>query len=235
MTAKIVSTIIKLYHTMLNITTKYIPKNTQRRSGIPISGVAFICSHDTGNDGSLAIENVNWFIASANEMQASAHYFVDDKDILCCVPETEKAWGVRYCVPKDNEIYGKDANDWAIHIELCYDSTNKGVDNLKAYNNYVDLHADICKRYKLNPDTDIVGHYVLDPTRRTDPLNAFKYVGKDWPKFIADIKKVMTPVVIEIPVIVPEVPVVEPPKLVPPESFIKRVIRFIINILSIKK
>lgn len=179
---------------MIAIKTQLIPAQTQRRSGIKIAGVSFLCMHDTGNNGTTAQQNVNYFINSANEMQASAHYFVDDKQIICCVPETEKAWHVRYDVPKDNELFGKDANDWAIGIELCFDSNNTNVKNIQAYTNYIDLTADLCFRYKLDPKKHIVGHYLLDPSRRTDPLNAFRYINKTWVDFVNDVSFVMTPV-----------------------------------------
>ena len=33
----------------------------------------------------------------------------------------------------------------------------------------------------------IEGHYKLDPTRRSDPLNAFSIIGKDWNSFLIDL------------------------------------------------
>lgn len=173
---------------MIPITQKLLPVPSLRRSGQKLLGVSFICSHDTGNPGSTAQNNVNYFINSANEIEASAHYFVDDKDIICCVLANEKAWHVRYSVPKDNEIYGKDANDWALGIELCYGGN---IDNLKAYQNYIELHAFLCQKYALDPQKHIVGHYTLDPTRRTDPLNAFKFINKTWANFIQDVVNLM--------------------------------------------
>ena len=118
---------------MLTITEDFIPVKTKRRSGQSLLGVAFLVSHDTGNDGSTAQENVNYYINSDNAESASAHFFVDDKKIICCIPEGEKAWHVRYNVPIDNDLYGRDANDWSIGIELCFDSQNSVINNLKAY------------------------------------------------------------------------------------------------------
>lgn len=180
---------------MIPITQKLIPVPTLRRSGQKILGVSFLVSHDTGNDGSNASQNVNYYINSAQSQEASAHYFVDDKQIICCVPETEKAWQVRYSEIADNLLFGKDANDWAIGIELCYHSENVLVDNLKSYKNYVDLHAYLCLKYKLDPLKAIAGHYKLDPTRRTDPMNAFKYIKKTWELFIADVIDAMRPAI----------------------------------------
>lgn len=174
---------------MLPITQKNIPVPSQRRSGLKNLGVFFLVAHDTGNDGSTALQNATYFVNSANAMQASAHFFVDDKDIFCSVPENEKAWHVRYIAPADNIIFGKDANDWALGIELCYHSGNTKVNNFAAYKNYVDLMAALCVKYNLSPAERIVGHYKLDPTRRTDPINAFKFIGKTWDGFIDDVEK----------------------------------------------
>ena len=86
--------------------------------GIPLSKVRFIVSHDTGNPGSNAIGNRDYF----NEIQpkASAHTFIDDKTILEIIPINEVAYHVRYGVPTDNDLYGYDANKAAIGVELCY-------------------------------------------------------------------------------------------------------------------
>lgn len=169
---------------MIPITEKLIPSNTKRRSGQKLLGVSFLVSHDVGNPGTTAQGNANYFINSANEMEASAHYFVDDKNIICVIPEGEKSWHVRYVSPKDNEIYGKDANNWALGIELCYGGA---IDNKKAYQNYVELHAYLCQKYSLNPEQNITGHFVLDPVRRNDPLEAFRVIGKTWFEYIRDV------------------------------------------------
>lgn len=180
---------------MLPITSKLLPVPTQRRSGLKNLGITYIVAHDTGNDGSTAMGNVNYYIQSDNDMQASAHYFVDDIAIIDCVPEDEKAWHVRYNAGVAPNIEGNFANDHALGIELCYGSA-WGMDrNMKSYNNYTDLMAALCKKYNIDPHTKIIQHAQLDPTRRTDPLNAFKYVGKSWEQFLADVaaKVVGTP------------------------------------------
>jgi len=172
----------------MKTTQKLLPAPSKRRSGEKLKGVKFIVAHDTGNDNSTALQNVNYFINSANEVSASAHTFIDDKDIIECVPLDEKAWHVRYNVPTDNAMFGVDANDYAIGVELCYFSKDKER-SLKAYNNYVEYIAQKTLEYNLNPKTKIVGHYTLDPGRKTDPINAFKTFGKTWEDFIKDLSE----------------------------------------------
>ena len=52
----------------IKVTQKYLPIGTRRRSGIAIDGVKFIVAHDTGNDKSTALNNVNYYINSANDI-----------------------------------------------------------------------------------------------------------------------------------------------------------------------
>lgn len=174
-----------------SIIYKLLPIKSLRRSGIKNLGVKFIVCHDTGNDGSTANGNVKYYHDSANKMQSSAHYFVDDKNIICVIPEDEKAWHIHYGSAVDNKIYGDDANDIALGIELCY-STKKLFDSIKAYQNYCALIAHLCIKYKLNHTTNLISHAKLDPTRRTDPINAFSKIGKTWEQFIIDVGAIIS-------------------------------------------
>lgn len=171
---------------MLNITQKYLPPNTLRRPSLKILGVKFIVAHDTGNDGSTALQNVNYYINSANEMEASAHAFVDDKGVIECIPQDEKAYHVRRVVTADNSMFGYDSIDYSIGVELCF-STRGVFDSKLAYNNYVEYIRGLCAKYNLDPRKHVVGHNTLDPTRRTDPINAFSKIGKTWEMFINDL------------------------------------------------
>lgn len=174
----------KMKHTMRN---DLLPIGTKRRSGIKINKVRFGVSHDTGNPNSTAQGNVNYYKSSANVQSASAQVFIDEKDILICIPLNEKAWHVMYDKPLDNKLYGDDANDIAIGIELCY-FPNDYNRSMKAYEKYVWFHAWLAYTYKLNISKDFIGHYTLDPQRKTDPMNAFKILGKTFPQFLKDIQ-----------------------------------------------
>ena len=167
------------------IIQKYLPPNTLRRPSLKLLGVKFGVAHDTGNLNSTAMQNVDYFIKSANETQASAHTFIDDVNIIECIPLDEKAYHVRRASEVDNSIYGVDAIDWALAVELCYftDLERSKI----AYKNYVEYWRTLCQKYELNPATAIIGHYTLDPIRRTDPLNAFKRIGVTWERFIKDL------------------------------------------------
>lgn len=177
----------------MQITQKLLPVLSLRRPGIKINPIRYIVCHDTGNDGSTAIGNVNYYIASANDQEASAHAFVDDTGVIWCIPEIEKAWHVRYNAGIAPNLAPTFMNDVALGIELCFGSGWPKTRNLAAYANYVALIASLCKKYGLNPDTALVAHGKLDPTRRTDPYNAFGYTAKMWLGFVADVKTAMIP------------------------------------------
>lgn len=168
----------------MNITNDFLSTPSLRRSGQKNAGITFIVCHDTGNFSSTAQQNVDYFIKTANEIEASAHYFVDDKQVINCIPEDEKAWHVRSVVGIDKQMFGIDANDGALGIELCFGGT---IDNMKSYQNYVSLIASLCDKYSLDPVTKLIGHDKLDPTRRTDPINSFGYVKKTWQNFVGDV------------------------------------------------
>lgn len=157
-----------------------------RRSGQRLLRVGFIVAHDVGNPNSTARNNRDFYTRTAADAQQSAHVFVDDIEAIELVPLNEKAWHVRYDVPADNQRFGDDANDIAISIEMCYFTDKERTK--KAYANYVKIIAGWIKTYKLDV-LDVVGHYELDPSRRTDPINAFKTFGKTWDGFVSDLEK----------------------------------------------
>ncbi|KAA0547581.1 hypothetical protein FZW96_12095 [Bacillus sp. BGMRC 2118] len=172
---------------MYEITRDYI-KHGNARSGQKLLRVGFIVAHDTGNPGSTAYNNRNYF--NNQQPSASAQTFIDDKYILEIIPIYEKAWHVQYQKTKDNELYGDDANDIAIGVELCY---GKSINFLEAYKRYVWYMAYLCKSFSLDPRKHIVAHATLDPGRKTDPHNALNQNGITWDIFINDVVKAMNP------------------------------------------
>jgi N-acetylmuramoyl-L-alanine amidase len=171
------------------ITSRYLPSPSARRSGIPMSpGVRFIVAHDTGNPNSTATGNVRYYTNSANEASASAHLFVDDKEIIECIPvltgNPEKAWHVLYNVPTDNQMFGHNANDAAIGVEYCY-GTNINAD--EAYRKYLWLIAYACHQFNLDPAKSVVGHFMLDPHRKTDPVTGLAHSRRTYEQLLRDV------------------------------------------------
>jgi exopolysaccharide biosynthesis protein len=172
------------------ITPIYLTKPSKRRSGIKMEKVKFITAHDTGNENSTAKGNVTYYERSKNEMSASAHIFVDDKQIIECIPfltaPPEKAWHVIYNAEKDNQMFGDDANDTSGGIEYCF-GDNINAD--EAYKRFVWVHAYACYKFNINPSTHIVGHHILDPKRKIDPQNGLSQSGRNYEQFLKDVVK----------------------------------------------
>jgi N-acetylmuramoyl-L-alanine amidase len=150
--------------------------------------VKFIVAHDTGNPGSTARGNVRYYERSNNEMSASAHIFVDDKEVIECIPALtatpEKAWHVLYNVETDNKLYGFNANDAAIGVEYCF---GQKIDADEAYKRYVWVMAYICHKFGLDPSKSIVGHHILDPRRKTDPVNGLIKSNRSYEQLLRDV------------------------------------------------
>jgi N-acetylmuramoyl-L-alanine amidase len=168
---------------MYNITKKYIANPLARPERKLNEGVKFIVAHDTGNAGATAMNHYHYF--QSINFQSSAQVFIDDQYILEIIPINEKAWHVRY--DKDTRLLGLGyANDNAIGVELCFGGS---INFQEAYKRYVWYMAYLCKKFNRDPRAHIIGHYKLDPQRKTDPINAFKRYGVTWDTFIDDVAK----------------------------------------------
>jgi hypothetical protein len=172
------------------IVTKHLTPKTKRRPGLPMQDVVFIVAHDTGNPGSTARGNVNYYERSNNEMSASAHLFVDDKEIIECIPvltaTPEKAWHVHYNVDGDNKLYGVNANDAAIGVEYCFGGN---IDADEAYKRYIWTIAYACHKFGLVAPQCIVGHFFLDPKRKTDPVTGLAQSRRTYEQLLRDIER----------------------------------------------
>ncbi|MDM5337741.1 N-acetylmuramoyl-L-alanine amidase [Fictibacillus enclensis] len=160
------------------ITTMLLDQRWNQRPGgnrIPRYAVA----HDTGNEGSTAKQNYKYF--NSRNLEASAHVFIDDQEILLIIPLSEKAWHVRSQV--------SDANDWALGVELCHGGN---IIWKEAYKRYVWFFAWLCRHYGWIPEHSIKGHFQLDPARRADPVNAFKKYGVTYQHFLQAVEAELT-------------------------------------------
>jgi peptidoglycan hydrolase-like protein with peptidoglycan-binding domain len=167
------------------ITYDYI-KVGNARPGKKLKNLLFGVAHDTANPGSTARDNRTYF--NNQQPSASAHVFIDDKEILVIVPLDEIAYHVQYSVQMDNLRFGADANDSAIGVELCYGGS---INFQEAYKRYVWFWSWLCKKNNWDPFSKIASHKQLDPNRRTDPDNALNQYGITYNQFLNDVKKEM--------------------------------------------
>lgn len=180
--------------------------NSINRSKIKADKRLFQVAHDTGNINSTARNNVNYLnrkfkIVNGERFEAyndkdgkpvpfrvaSAHSFIDDKEIIVCIPLDEKAWHVLYNVTTDNSLFGDDANDVALGHELCFFTDLER--SREAYKRFVWFNAYTLYLEGLNPIKHLVSHKQLDPKRKVDPDHAFSRIGKTFANFIQDVLK----------------------------------------------
>ena len=172
------------------VTEDHAVRGSTRWPGRPIAKVRFIVAHDTGNPGASARSHARWYRNDPNpplNTVASAHLFVDDDDIIETIPafqHPEQALHVLRNRPKDNELYGVDANSAAIGVEYCFGGT---IDADHAYDRFVWLIAYLCDFHGLDPSRDVVGHQILDPLRKTDPGQALRRSGRSYEQLLADV------------------------------------------------
>lgn len=132
---------------------------SQRNTG----NIKYVVIHYTGNDGDTADANANYF-KGANR-QASAHYFVDDNNVVCSVPDDYVAWSVGGAKYNDcwstggGSRYGQANNSNSISIEMC-DTSRDGVvyPSDATINNAVELSATKMIQYGI-PIENLIRHF----------------------------------------------------------------------------
>lgn len=122
--------------------------------------VSFIIGHDTGNKGRGANAEMHYRYFNDRYIGASAHYFVDDKQIIQIIGDSNTAWAVG-----DNQGYGRALNGAknrnSISVELCIGAdSNYDI----AYANFIELMKNLSKKY---PKAKIARHY--DVSRKSCP------------------------------------------------------------------
>ena len=161
----------------MEISKNLLTINQYSRPGKKRSKTTKLAVHWVGNANSTAIANRNYFESLKDKkIYASSHYIIGlQGEIIQCVPEDEIAYTTN------------DANSYSIGVECCHpDWTGKFND--KTYKSMVELFADLCKRYNLDPIKDIIRHY--DVTKKICP-KYFVDFPKEFEKFKEDVKKEM--------------------------------------------
>lgn len=123
----------------LQIVTDFIPISSGNTEATTLESVDFVVVHYTADFN--ANHDASWirdYFASVHppEKESSAHYAVDDKRIVACVPENQVAY----------HTGSRDHNHRSIGAEIC---VNQGQNGGQAYKNAVGLFGDLCRRYPL--------------------------------------------------------------------------------------
>ena len=144
---------------MFPIQQRLLTPNPYSRPQKPLSKVRGVVIHWTANEGKGANAEANRRFFENRKLgktgYGSAHYIVDDKEIIQCIPDNEIAYHVGATEYKTTR-FGSYPNASLLGIEMCVNADG----NFKVvYEQTVQLAAMLIKKYGLNPDTDLVRHY----------------------------------------------------------------------------
>lgn len=174
------------------IKQELLSENNFSRPCRKLKKVRGIVIHWTGNAGSTAIQNRNYFESLKDQTDsrrfASAHYIVDlDGSVIQCVPENEVAYHAGSVFYSDGieKRLGGYPNAHTIGIELCHPNSD-GVFTKETYDSAVELTAVLLKKYELNPKKDIYRHF--DITGKICPKH-FVENASAWKGFRSDVEK----------------------------------------------
>lgn len=163
----------------MEITQALLTVSKYNRPGTKRANTTAIACHYIGNPGTSATANRNYFESLKNGLgtSASCHFIIGlQGEVLQLIPENE----ISYCT--------NSANSYTISIEACHpDST--GAFNTATYEAYIELCADLCTRWGLDPlHGGLIRHY--DVTGKKCPLY-FVNVPSAWEAFKLDVSKKM--------------------------------------------
>lgn len=157
------------------ISNQLLTVNPYSRPGTELEEVKGIVIHYTGNPGTTAMQNRNYFegLAESKVTKASSHYVIGlSGEILQCVPLNEIAYA------------SNERNADTISIECCIDN-EAGKFNEKTYDALVHLTAWLIGEYDLKT-SDIIRHY--DVTGKMCPKYFVEHESA-WEDFKLDVEK----------------------------------------------
>jgi len=153
------------------VTVTEIRCSRQNYGGLRSVPVKYIVVHYTGVANDRAINNARYF-ASADTGKTSAHYFVDEREIIRSVPEAYVAY---HCGGR-SYFHDRCRNSNSIGVEICTKGENGEYwFDPDALENARQLIRDLMERYDVPPE-NVIRHY--DVTHKLCPM---PFVGKGQP------------------------------------------------------
>lgn len=146
--------------------------------------VSYVVMHYTGNEKDNAKNNALYF--KNNDVDVSAHFFVDDSNIYQSIELRDKAW---HCGTDGKYYHNVCRNSNSFAIEMCcaggYKISDKTIEN-SAY-----LCAHLCKMLGITEktvDTYVLRHY--DITHKKCPAQMVEN-AKEWTTFKTKVKNIL--------------------------------------------
>ena len=166
----------------MNINTVYAHTSNYTKGRKQL--IKYIVVHYTANDGDTARNNGNYF--SQPNRNASAHYFVDENEIIQSVKDTDTAW---HCGAKSYK-HELCRNDNSIGIEMCSEKDDKGqyYINQATQNRTIKLIKVLMKQYNI-PIENVLRHYDVTGKLCPEPFVRNQVQWLDFKKRISEQKK----------------------------------------------
>ena len=150
----------------MEIIKKLIKFNFTKNANKP----EFIVIHDTGNYNIGANAEMHYQYFNSGDKQSSAHFFIDDKQILQLVEIKDKSW---HCGDGNNAHGINNGN--SISVEICIN--NEG-NYLATINNTLELVSYLMKTYNISIDK-VVRHFNASGKNCPQTMNN----NGDWSKW----------------------------------------------------
>lgn len=137
----------------MKITRKLTTNHDQFGDKRSLSAIKFIVIHDTANDSRGADADAHYRnLQRPNSRVGSAHYYVDDHEIVQAIDDSVVAWSVGDKWARKNRTRADVTNYNSVSVELCI---NEGIDKAKAYQNLLWLTKYLMQKYH----AEVVRHY----------------------------------------------------------------------------
>lgn len=145
------------------------------------SEIKFIVIHYTGNYNAGADAEAHYKYLQRATRYGSAHYYVDDRQIIQTIGDSRVAWSVGDNQGKGRYLNGCTNNN-SISIEMC---VNADADLKKTYKNVLELTKNLMRKFKV-PVERVCRHY--DVSRKDCPHNFRANNWALWWQFKEEIK-----------------------------------------------
>lgn len=161
----------------------YKPISNKRQIGRyrKASEIKFIVIHYTGNYNAGADAEGHYRYLQRATRYGSAHYYVDDRQIIQTIGDSRVAWSVGDNQGKGRYLNGCTNNN-SISIEMC---VNADADQKKTYKNVLELTKNLMAKFKV-PVERVCRHY--DVSRKDCPHNFRANNWALWWQFKEEIK-----------------------------------------------
>ena len=153
-----------------------IPCRRENHGGVRSSKAKYLVVHFTANNGDTARNNGDYF--AREKVGASAHYFVDDKEIVCSVDPNYVAW---HC-GGEAYIHPKCRNSNSIGVELCSRVDKDGMYYFteETMDKAIELIRWLMRKHDI-PIENVIRHF--DVTGKNCPAPFVGAGQADWEKF----------------------------------------------------